>query len=275
MEEWEEEAQNRGPGLGREVVRGSAASMSWAHRQPQQQQPEDDDDDDTAGHCTTMDYSSAIANEGGASPWASSPQHDRSVFPNSNNHDVPSTASLSHQPPAPEGQDFHQHDNSNNQYPSQQPQPQAYDNATRSEPQRYHHARPQHQPPQHPHQQHQNQQQPQQPRKQYKLQAKITALERTGRKDPVLRFDVYVCCCLLRTAASKPTNLLDRRTSQSSVLPNSAMSAAPTPSSSSLPTTSFHPILMLSYPLSLHRSLPPASVPRKMRYASRLQCSAG
>lgn len=27
---------------------------------------------------------------------------------------------------------------------------------------------------------------------QYKLQAKITSLERTGRKDPVLRFDVYV-----------------------------------------------------------------------------------
>jgi hypothetical protein len=27
---------------------------------------------------------------------------------------------------------------------------------------------------------------------QYKLQAKVTALERTGRKDPVLRFDVYV-----------------------------------------------------------------------------------
>ena len=27
---------------------------------------------------------------------------------------------------------------------------------------------------------------------QYKLQAKITGLERTGRKDPILRFDVYV-----------------------------------------------------------------------------------
>ena len=27
---------------------------------------------------------------------------------------------------------------------------------------------------------------------QYKLQAKVTALERTGRKDPVIRFDVYV-----------------------------------------------------------------------------------
>ena len=32
---------------------------------------------------------------------------------------------------------------------------------------------------------------------QYKLQAKITALERSGRKDPVLRFDVYVRSLLL------------------------------------------------------------------------------
>jgi len=32
----------------------------------------------------------------------------------------------------------------------------------------------------------------QRPVPQYKLQAKVTALERTGRKDPVIRFDVYV-----------------------------------------------------------------------------------
>jgi hypothetical protein len=32
---------------------------------------------------------------------------------------------------------------------------------------------------------------------QYKLQAKVTALERTGRKDPVIRFDVYVCTPVL------------------------------------------------------------------------------
>ena len=35
----------------------------------------------------------------------------------------------------------------------------------------------------------------------YKLQAKVTGLERTGRKDPILRFDVYVrrsCCALSR-----------------------------------------------------------------------------
>ena len=35
----------------------------------------------------------------------------------------------------------------------------------------------------------------QRPVPQYKLQAKITALERSGRKDPVLRFDVYVRGC--------------------------------------------------------------------------------
>jgi hypothetical protein len=28
---------------------------------------------------------------------------------------------------------------------------------------------------------------------QYKLQAKITGLERSGKKDPILKFDVYVC----------------------------------------------------------------------------------
>ncbi|KAG9530468.1 vacuolar protein sorting-associated protein Vps17, partial [Aureobasidium melanogenum] len=159
-----------------------------------------------------MDYSSAIANDAGRDPWASSPQHDRSTFPQANNHDVPSTNSLSHQPPAPDGDGEHYDENSqlptqNNQYPSQQHQSQSYDNSTRSEPQRYHHARPQH-PPQQPshqqqppqnYQQQQQQQQPQQPRKQYKLQAKITALERTGRKDPVLRFDVYTSLPKFRT----------------------------------------------------------------------------
>jgi hypothetical protein len=47
----------------------------------------------------------------------------------------------------------------------------------RQEPSRYHH----------PGRQAQENQGPQ-----YKLQAKITGLERTGRKDPILRFDVHV-----------------------------------------------------------------------------------
>jgi hypothetical protein len=67
-------------------------------------------------------------------------------------------------------------------YPGQQqqgqPQQQYQAQPHRSEPQRYHQTNRQVQQSQAP---------------QYKLQAKITGLERTGRKDPILRFDVYVC----------------------------------------------------------------------------------
>lgn len=54
--------------------------------------------------------------------------------------------------------------------------------ANKPEPARYHHTARQPQPPQGP---------------QYKLQAKITGLERAGRKDPIMRFDVHVCIGLL------------------------------------------------------------------------------
>lgn len=62
-------------------------------------------------------------------------------------------------------------------YLGQEPQPRKLQ-AQRQEPQRYHGAARHAQlaPPQ----------------QQYKLQAKITGLERTGRKDPILRFDVHV-----------------------------------------------------------------------------------
>lgn len=50
---------------------------------------------------------------------------------------------------------------------------------------RYHNVQP-------PPQQQQQQQQPRQHVPQYKLQAKITALERAGKKEAMLRFDVYV-----------------------------------------------------------------------------------
>lgn len=59
---------------------------------------------------------------------------------------------------------------SQQQYPQQQPYGQEQQ---RHDPQRYH-ARPRQNVPQ------------------YKLHAKVTGLERTGRKDPVIRFDVYV-----------------------------------------------------------------------------------
>ncbi|TEY40396.1 hypothetical protein BOTCAL_0433g00060 [Botryotinia calthae] len=65
------------------------------------------------------------------------------------------------------------------------PQQQYPTGQNRPEPQRYHHsaARQGHHPPA-PH---------------YKLQAKITGLERTGRKDPILRFDVHTNLPKFRT----------------------------------------------------------------------------
>lgn len=70
---------------------------------------------------------------------------------------------------------------------------------------------------------------------QYKLQAKVTALERTGRKDPVIRFDVYVC----RTGFDVVSQLTSmyRRIYPSSERPNSATSAGHMENSSSSLTT--------------------------------------
>ncbi|KAK4099372.1 vacuolar protein sorting-associated protein Vps17 [Parathielavia hyrcaniae] len=74
------------------------------------------------------------------------------------------------------------------------PEP-AYPQAQQSQ----HASRP---PPEHAHHT-QRTQEPQHPRKppppQFKLQAKITGLERTGRKDPILRFDVHTNLPAFRT----------------------------------------------------------------------------
>ena len=107
---------------------------------------------------------------------------------------------------------------------------------------------PQSPPPQQQqqHQQQPQQQQPpkpaQQPRKppppQFKLQAKITGLERTGRKDPILRFDVHVRHPGPLTLTDPVLTLLSsRQTSPPSAPPSTATCAACTPSSSSWPTT--------------------------------------
>ncbi|KAF2002409.1 retromer complex subunit Vps17 [Amniculicola lignicola CBS 123094] len=165
-----------------------------------------------------MDYSSLQndpENPGGADPWASSPQHDRTSFARPPTSDIPSSPL----PPqaSPYGQDSGSYGYVDSQnrpgtasengdtpqappsagHPDGQQQPGSQQQAPaqgqhaqqRQEPQRYHHgARPQHQRPQ------------------YKLQAKVTGLERTGRKDPILRFDVYVSC----SHASPPTDVLVR-----------------------------------------------------------------
>jgi hypothetical protein len=164
-----------------------------------------------------MDYSSSIHddNPAGASPWGTSPvaspQHARtSSFPTSGDVPPSPTPYSSNQsgysqddtlgggsynrPESSAGtgsvteSDGRRPDTAESQpdqqqaFPGQQqaaPAQQQYQTQPhKPEPQRYHQTARQAPPPQGP---------------QYKLQAKITGLERTGRKDPILRFDVHVC----------------------------------------------------------------------------------
>jgi hypothetical protein len=147
-----------------------------------------------------MDYSAHDSDlPGGGDPWASSPKHNRQSFGQPPTSDIPSSPLPAQASPYGQGseqygymgeQDAQNRPNtaSSNGDHSQQP-PAAGQDATQAQqhqqaqqqaptqgqqPQRYHGTRPQRQ------QQH------------YKLQAKVTGLERNGKKDPILRFDVYV-----------------------------------------------------------------------------------
>lgn len=143
-----------------------------------------------------MDYSAHDPDHpGGSDPWASSPKANRQSFGQAPTSDIPSS------PLPPQASPYHETGEqygymgdqdaqsrpstaSENGVQSQQPQTPGHDAPQPSQgqqapqqgqqPQRYHGTRPQRQ------QQH------------YKLQAKVTGLERNGKKDPILRFDVYV-----------------------------------------------------------------------------------
>ncbi|KAF2734771.1 vacuolar protein sorting-associated protein-like protein vps17 [Polyplosphaeria fusca] len=156
-----------------------------------------------------MDYSSLPhdpEHPGGADPWASSPQHNRTTFAQPPTSDIPSSPlppqaspygqdsesysyigdqDAQHRPSAAsENGDFSHPQQSPAQAGPQSPQPQPpaqnQQGGQRQEPQRYHHGARQQRP-------------------QYKLQAKVTGLERTGRKDPILKFDVYTNLPKFRT----------------------------------------------------------------------------
>ena len=165
-----------------------------------------------------MDYSAVAVDPTlqGSSPWgSSSPRADRSGYSRQDS-DVPQSPApiTSHahsrsqdsisanpfasepgtpafqqqqQPPSPEHQGPRQQTQGASSAASQSqdgapPYQQRQQQGMRPGAARYHSARPQ------------------KPVPAYKLQAKVTALERTGRKDPVIRFDVYVrltalpCC---------------------------------------------------------------------------------
>lgn len=150
-----------------------------------------------------MDYSvSDPDHPAGSDPWASSPQHSRTSFAQPPTSDIPSSPLPPQASPYGDGSEHYgymgnqqaqsrpatatenggapvlsAHDESPQHQHQQQPPLQQTGNAQQGQqqPQRYHGNRPQRQQPQ------------------YKLQAKVTGLERTGKKDPILKFDVYVC----------------------------------------------------------------------------------
>lgn len=80
-----------------------------------------------------------------------------------------------------------------------------------------------------------------------RLQAKVTGLERTGKKDPILRFDIHVCLILSESCRYVIANNC-RRTSPGSGPLSTATSAGSTPSSSSWQSTSYPPTQRPSSP---------------------------
>lgn len=146
-------------------------------------------------HTPTMEYPS------GSSPWASSPEASRTSFSGDvPREDLPAPAVLDSSREAHENGTQSQHHPSPYSYqPGRQgnwspEQEQHWQNQQQQQGQygsveenrrpqsgRYHNLPPQQQPQQRQHM------------PQYKLQAKITGLERSSKKDLILKFDVYVC----------------------------------------------------------------------------------
>ncbi|KAL6150259.1 Vacuolar protein sorting-associated protein 17 [Exserohilum turcicum] len=138
-------------------------------------------------------------------PWASSPHAHRTSFGPPPTSDIPSPPLPAQASPygenseqygylgdqdaqsrpgtAPENGDHAEQQQTHGQDAPRSPQPPPQGQPGQ-QPQRYHGTRPQRQ---------------QQQQQQYKLQAKVTGLERNGKKDPILRFDVYTNLPKFRT----------------------------------------------------------------------------
>jgi hypothetical protein len=187
-----------------------------------------------------MDYSASIHddNPAGASPWGSSPvaspQHPRTSSFGTQGEVPPSPTPYSSNRPGNTGysqddsigggsynrpessagtesvteSDGHRPDTADS-VRSQPEQQQTYQGHQQQGPPQQQYQAQHHRPePQRYHQTNRQVQQPQGP--QYKLQAKITGLERTGRKDPLLRFDVHVCFNGFTGCLNKRANISDQ-----------------------------------------------------------------
>lgn len=179
-----------------------------------------------------MDYSSISSDPehpAGADPWQSSPQPSRTSFPESESGREPDSPAAKHAPPTPQHQE--ERDGSDpespdaSSYEEAQPQPngagripgrsdtasdirfqgpplteeelrqqQLYQQRQQERYQQAIHAQ-QHARGPGPQRYHPGARAGQRQPPQYKLQAKITGLERTGKKDPAITFDVHVSLC--------------------------------------------------------------------------------
>lgn len=136
-----------------------------------------------------MDYS-AISQDpdhpAGSSPWAS-PGADRTTFAAASNVDnLPSPLTPQAQSPPDAGRRSESPDLSERLQSAQLGDP---DYAVEQPPYGPQSSQQHHSPTR---SQAAARQHPRQPAPAYKIQARITSLERTGKKDPVLRFDVHV-----------------------------------------------------------------------------------
>ncbi|KAH9867910.1 hypothetical protein IAQ61_007214 [Plenodomus lingam] len=151
----------------------------------------------------------------GGDPWASSPGTSRQSLDHSRNSDVPSSPLPSQASPYHEGAEQYGYlgdqdaqnrpmtASSNGDHAQQQQQSHGQDAPPQGHGQP---GQPGQQQAPHQHQQQQGQQpqryhgtRPQRQQQHYKLQAKVTGLERNGKKDPILRFDVYTNLPKFRT----------------------------------------------------------------------------
>lgn len=136
--------------------------------------------------CPNMDYS-AISHDpdhpSDASPWGS-PRADRTTFPTSNN-DTPSS-------PLP-GEEYRSDAERREEAEQQAPDLSAQLQRAQIADPNYSQEQPQAATPHHPARYHPGpRSNARPPAPAYKIQGKITGLERTGKKDPVLRFDIHV-----------------------------------------------------------------------------------
>ena len=153
----------------------------------------------------------------GTSPWASSPEASRTSFSNDvPSADLPEPAFQQHEGEAGRSGTAANSEEQHEQNYSYQNQAGSWSPEQQHEWQQQQQRQQQHQEPQRPPGEENKRPQsaryhgvPPQQRQhmpQYKLQAKITGLERSNKKDPILKFDVYVRVSMRNTRVATVAN---------------------------------------------------------------------